>query len=54
MKDSRNVAIQTDRPLTGWDNLCHGASSIAITQAGLSHEAIAANIRMAMAEYSRA
>ncbi len=41
-------------PLPGWFKLCQGTSSQATTQAGLSHEAIAANIRHASAAYSKA
>ncbi len=41
-------------PFPGWLMPCQGTSSQATTQAGLSHEAIAANIRQAREAYSRA
>ena len=44
---SKKVQIKTVKPLTGCFSFCHGELSAATTQEGLSHDAIAANIKMA-------
>jgi len=50
----KNVATRMLMPLPGWFMSCQGTSSQATTQAGLSQDAIAANIRQASDAYSRA
>jgi hypothetical protein len=52
--DRKKVMIRMEKPLEGCESFCHGASSKATTHAGDSQLAMAANIRMAKAEYSMA
>ena len=50
----KNVITRMLMPLPGCVMPCQGTSSQATTQAGLSQEAMAANIRQARAAYSMA
>jgi len=50
----KKVITRMLMPLPGCFMFCQGTSSQATTQAGLSQEAIAANIRQASDAYSRA